>query len=195
MRRDLRIELRARNNQLWHAIFDLYPSVAEFCRTFNLNQGQVGSLLNLTLHPWCKHSNWQLTVVAQRLVDITGIGADELFPRALYTITTPTAAVETSSERFVSLAAAERIGLPPAQDIALDHQDMRDALSRALHRLTPREEKVIRMQFGLDNDGEEVAVRDIADLIQVTPVRVRQISERALRKLSRAPMVRVFDAR
>jgi hypothetical protein len=49
---DLRLELRTRNNILWHVIFDHYESFGAFCRAHELSQQHVGAYLNLKLSPY-----------------------------------------------------------------------------------------------------------------------------------------------
>ncbi|HWP44941.1 MAG TPA: sigma-70 family RNA polymerase sigma factor [Blastocatellia bacterium] len=65
----------------------------------------------------------------------------------------------------------------------------------ALHHLTPREEKVIKMRFGLGTDGREHTLEEVGSYFDVTRERVRQIEARALEKLrhpARARMLRPF---
>lgn len=59
---------------------------------------------------------------------------------------------------------------------------LRDETAKALRTLTPMEEKVVRMRFGLD-DGTEQSLNEIAEGFAVTRERVRQIEAKALRKL------------
>jgi len=63
-----------------------------------------------------------------------------------------------------------------------------------LKTLTPREEKVIKMRFGLD-DGSEHTLEEVGQSFAVTRERIRQIEAKALRKLrhpSRSRKLRAF---
>jgi RNA polymerase primary sigma factor len=51
-----------------------------------------------------------------------------------------------------------------------------------LRTLTPREERVIKMRFGLE-DGSEHTLEEVGQSFQVTRERIRQIEAKALRKL------------
>jgi RNA polymerase primary sigma factor len=51
-----------------------------------------------------------------------------------------------------------------------------------LKSLTPREEKIIRLRFGLD-DGSEHTLEEVGQSFAVTRERIRQIEAKALRKL------------
>ena len=69
---------------------------------------------------------------------------------------------------------------PPA-DVAAQAM-LRDQLIQALHKLTPREEKVIRLRYGLD-DGKQRTLEEVGKEFNVTRERIRQIEAKALRKL------------
>jgi len=68
----------------------------------------------------------------------------------------------------------------PAQSAA--HAMLQDQMSRVLSTLTRREEKVIRLRFGL-GDGTPRTLEEVGSIFQVTRERVRQIEAKALRKL------------
>lgn len=59
---------------------------------------------------------------------------------------------------------------------------LREQLIQALHKLTPREEKVIRLRYGLD-DGKQRTLEEVGKEFTVTRERIRQIEAKALRKL------------
>jgi RNA polymerase primary sigma factor len=60
--------------------------------------------------------------------------------------------------------------------------DLREHTQYALRSLTPREEKVLRMRFGMD-DGQERTLEEVGRCFEVTRERIRQIEAKALRKL------------
>ena len=51
-----------------------------------------------------------------------------------------------------------------------------------LRTLSPREEKILRMRFGMD-DGSEHTLEEVGQMFAVTRERIRQIEAKALRKL------------
>ena len=69
----------------------------------------------------------------------------------------------------------------PPSDVAA-HSMLREQLIVALHKLTPREEKVIRLRYGLD-DGRQRTLEEVGKEFNVTRERIRQIEAKALRKL------------
>src|SRR5258707_1140797 len=60
--------------------------------------------------------------------------------------------------------------------------NLKEQTSSVLKTLTPREEKVIKMRFGLD-DGSEHTLEEVGQSFAVTRERIRQIEAKALRKL------------
>ena len=59
---------------------------------------------------------------------------------------------------------------------------LKDEISKVLLTLTEREEKVIRLRFGLE-DGKSRTLEEVVQLFGVTRERIRQIEAKALRKL------------
>ncbi len=75
---------------------------------------------------------------------------------------------------------------PPPSQIVADSM-MKQTLSDVLHMLTPREEQVIRMRYGLD-DGQQRTLEEVGKAFNVTRERIRQIEVKALRKIKRPNM-------
>src|SRR5262249_4510017 len=72
--------------------------------------------------------------------------------------------------------------------------DLRAVSNEALQTLTPREEKIVRMRFGLDQSGEEHTLEEISHLFGVTRERIRQIESKALKKLRHPALTRRLKA-
>jgi len=77
---------------------------------------------------------------------------------------------------------------------AVINLDLKQQTTGVLKTLTPREEKVIKMRFGLE-DGSERTLEEVGQSFAVTRERIRQIEAKALRKLrhpSRSRKLRAF---
>lgn len=70
----------------------------------------------------------------------------------------------------------------PAPADAASHILLKEQLSNVLGTLTPREEKVLRLRFGLE-DGRPRTLEEVGRDFNVTRERIRQIEAKALRKL------------
>jgi len=81
----------------------------------------------------------------------------------------------------------------PAESVTFSN--LREITDEVLATLTPREEKVIKMRFGLGNTGSEHTLEEVGQHFAVTRERIRQIEAKALRKLrhpSRSRKLKAF---
>ena len=67
------------------------------------------------------------------------------------------------------------------QDSVILH-DLIEQLNRTLSTLTPKEERVIRMRFGIGEKCDHT-LEEVGQVFEVTRERIRQIEAKALRKL------------
>ena len=70
--------------------------------------------------------------------------------------------------------------------------NLREITGDVLQTLSPREERVIRLRFGLDNEGHERTLEEVGQNFNVTRERIRQIEAKALRKLRHPSRARVL---
>jgi RNA polymerase primary sigma factor len=86
----------------------------------------------------------------------------------------------------------DHAGLSPSD--AVINLNLREQTAQVLKTLSPREEKIVKMRFGLE-DGSEHTLEEVGQNFAVTRERIRQIEVKALRKLrhpSRSHRLRVF---
>jgi len=88
------------------------------------------------------------------------------------------------SDRFM----ADEQSDPEAQ---LLDQLLNEEIDRALRALQPRDAKVLRLYFGL-NDGREHTLEEIGGMLGITRERVRQLRDRALKRLRDGDMGRAL---
>lgn len=72
--------------------------------------------------------------------------------------------------------------------------NLKEQTNGVLKTLTPREEKVLKMRFGVE-EGSEHTLEEVGQSFLVTRERIRQIESKALRKLrqpSRARLLKPF---
>ena len=90
---------------------------------------------------------------------------------------------------------SERIEDPEADDphASAVASDLRRVLTEGLSRLTPREQAILRMRFGLD-DSNDHTLQDVGEAFGVTRERIRQIEAKALEKLRHPALARKLSA-
>ena len=84
-------------------------------------------------------------------------------------------------------------GVVSPSDAAIN-LNLKEQMTYMLRTLTPREERIIKMRFGMD-DGSEHTLEEVGQVFSVTRERIRQIEAKALRKLrhpSRSRRFRIF---
>jgi RNA polymerase primary sigma factor len=87
-----------------------------------------------------------------------------------------------------------RSGESPNPDKELIHESLRTEIERALETLTPREADVIKLYFGLGNN-HPMTLEEIGETFDLTRERVRQIKEKAIRRLkhtSRSKILKTY---
>lgn len=70
----------------------------------------------------------------------------------------------------------------PAPSDEVSYTLLREQLNEVLHTLTPREEHVLKLRFGLE-DGRSRTLEEVGKVFNITRERIRQIEAKALRKL------------
>ena len=88
--------------------------------------------------------------------------------------------VGDSEDAFIKDFIENENEASPAETVA--NNDLKDRVRRTLKTLTPREEKVLKMRFGIDVASEHT-LEEVGKDFGVTRERVRQIEVKALRKL------------
>ncbi|HVF57935.1 MAG TPA: RNA polymerase sigma factor RpoD [Pyrinomonadaceae bacterium] len=84
--------------------------------------------------------------------------------------------------------------MSPAESVVVEN--LRHVTDEVLATLSPREEKVIKLRYGLGAIGEEHTLEEVGKNFDVTRERIRQIEAKALRKLrhpSRARLLKPFN--
>jgi len=75
----------------------------------------------------------------------------------------------------------EETGTPSPPD-TVTHNSLKEQIEQALNKLSAREAEVIRLRFGLDDNGDQT-LEEVGSRLRVTRERIRQIELNALRKL------------
>ena len=80
----------------------------------------------------------------------------------------------------------------PVPDSVIPKTELTEKIIEALSLLNPREEEIIRMRFGVNEENAVYTLRDIANKLGLTRERVRQIQNKALKKISSSELGKVL---
>ena len=78
----------------------------------------------------------------------------------------------------------------PGTDNQMEKESLSSDLDAALHTLSDRERQVLKMLFGIGRN--EMTAEEVANSMNLTRERVRQIKERALRRLREADNIKIL---
>src|SRR5260370_5974113 len=95
-------------------------------------------------------------------------------------------------DSHLSDLSEDRAVVSPAE--AIIKLNLKEQTAQVLRTLTPREEKIMKMRFGLE-DGSERTLEEVGRSFAITRERIRQIEAKALRKLrhpSRSRKLKAF---
>lgn len=180
MDKEIRVEARIKNNVLWHAMYDQWPTVAEFCRANDPDCSKVYRLLSLRMSPIYREKGGGLCyrAIALKLADALFMAPDELFPSNLYSLKQTEAVFEIS---FAALPDAREIlrlpsGTTPEDEVA--ELELRAAVARAVNDLPPRLKTIVLERF-----VEGKYLHEIGAEFNLSRERIRELGEQGLAKI------------
>ena len=187
--KDIRFIVRVKNNRLLKAREKMgftQTAMAEYC---GVGISRYGDIENLKFFPITKDGDWNID--AQKISSAVGLTEEELFPAAFKQI------LKTRMEYEVGLEELPKFTQPleiEGPESLLEGQDLRKRVSAVLDSLTPREKKVLEMRFGLNGEDECNQV-EVSKYFYYTKERIRQIEQKAIRKIRTTKRIRILDGR
>ena len=91
------------------------------------------------------------------------------------------ATISDNKDAVLNKFIEDKTAISPDDDV-LKHS-LREVTNAALQTLSPREQEIVRMRYGLNETGKEYTLQEVGEMFQVTRERIRQIEEKALLKL------------
>lgn len=167
MAEEFRLQIKVRNNRLMKAREQLGMSPKQFAAAVGMSYGQYLAYEGLKMDPF-RAGGRGLRETAERICEFHQLSADYFWPEAVRAVVKPQLEAEISAPALQQLSA----GASEANRAFILHM---------LRSLSPREEKVIRMRFGIDED--ERTLLDVGRDFEVSSERIRGIEAKALRKL------------
>ncbi len=185
MRKPVRLEIVARNNNLLRAMEEYgIRSAAELCREiYSSDRKLVGSLINMKVAARSKNGGW-LSIVL-RLSEFF-----KCMPEDLFSEEQQYGALSRNKVRHAELDFCEIQGLilqsrnaQLSPDNLAAAREVKKRLQTLMsRRLNPNENEVLRLRFGLAGEDEHT-LEQIGDILNVTRQRVCDMEATALKKL------------
>ena len=170
---DYRVVVKVQNGRIYERIrLGGFKTIAEFCRAKSLRQTDVGKILNLKISPVNKDGTFRLTVL--RLADALQDDPVDLFTERQYEAVPSNVRDFLVEEHHLAQLLDNTKG-QPGYRLALT--EMAGGIQQRA-KLTNREQSVIDMRFKND-----MTLAEIGKVFNVTANRIRQIEEKALRKM------------
>lgn len=185
--KDIRVNFKFRNNFILSMMeANGITSIAELCSKINESVGEkdtksrqssLGLLINMRLAAKKKNGEW--IPEALRLANFFKCMPEELFssPQQQGSLLRNQAEAQLSFYEMQQLTTES----PAQPEALLQAKEFRTLIHSLLSELPPRDQRVLKMRFGIDCD--EHTLEQISALLNVNRERVRQIELRALRKL------------
>ena len=174
---DYRVKITIRNERLLAAMEGLgYKSVAEFSRNQGLNSNKVREIFSGKIPPLDREGNPK--ELTKEILEILNLTIEKAFTeKQLKGFKKHTFEVKIEEEKLLQIISPAK-----NQEIKVIEQEVKSKLSEILSTLTPREEKILRMRFGIGMNTDHT-LEEVGRKFFVTRDRIRQIEARALRKL------------
>jgi len=178
--KELELTLRLRNNRLKERREALGMSQLEFAKIIGIHLGTYSALETMHKSPRSKNGCWNES--ALKLARFHCVEPEELFPTTVLAVEKPVLIRRLNGDDFYPLLSEHHQRLFEGPDAAFERVELRDQIRRALATISPRDAKVLRLRFGLD-DGMERDLVETGATLGVTYERARQLIQRGLRKL------------
>lgn len=177
--KDYAVEVTVKNNLLLKAMIEEgYNTAAELARASGINNGAIGQALNLKAPLYL--SDGEFSSIWLRLSKFLRRLPEDLLPEQHHnqTLETNKFRIEANMEE---LASGQYISKNKDLEQLTFDSDCKKVAESSLLMLNPREERVVRLIFGIG--CREHKQYEIAELLGISASRVMQIKDKAKRKL------------
>lgn len=183
---EYRVRVTVRNNLILTAIEKAgYKNQSAFCRDAEMPATALSGLITMKTPPLTTMG--EFSDAAKKLMEILCLAPTDLWTSEQLTLRLKS----NSAERDVNLdgmraalgmnAEEALLLVAPSPEEVMEEKDIQKLIEEQLASITPREEKVLRLRYGIG--CEEHTLEETGQVLEVTRERIRQIEIHALRKL------------
>lgn len=126
------------------------------------------------------HREPTMKEIASKIEGMDEERVQELLSYSMDTVSLETPTGEEEDSTLSDFVKDDRAINP---EYVFKNEDLRDQIDKILKELPEREEKIIRMRFGLDGTGSGKTLDEVGKVFGVTKERIRQIEGKAIRRL------------
>ena len=178
---------------VWWIRQSILQALAEQSRIVRLPLNKIGSINKINKDFAKLEQEFERTPTAVELAESLDMTIDEV-KQSLKNAgrhVSMDAPLKQGDESSSTMYDVLRTGDSPAPDDQLMTESLRREIERSLKTLTPREADVIRLYFGL-NGEHPMTLEEIGERFDLTRERVRQIKEKAIRRLKHTSRSRIL---
>ena len=186
---DYIVEVKVRNGPLVRAMRAKgYENGLQLAKATGVSYAQINCFLNLKRPPILQSGRMAAAVTI--LSEALDVPWEQLFPVAHHqnALAKNKAEITLSAVQIQELIGSDDVSDP--EQLLIEH-DRAEAAKQALMTLSPREERVLRLHFGLDGSDSKTGT-EISEILGFSKSRASQIIERALKKLGRGAALNVL---
>jgi RNA polymerase sigma factor (sigma-70 family) len=176
-----RVLVKVRNNLLIQRREELGLSPRQFAEKVGLNYCSYLKLESMKESPLALNGDWRPS--ALRIAEYHAVSLDELWPEAVRQVEQASAMRLMDRHELAALGggqARQARQLMADPGLPISELELRDAVTRAVGWLSPRDEAVVRARF-----GHELTLGEVGEQMSLSKQRVLQCELRAMRKLRR----------
>ena len=179
---------------VWWIRQSILQALAEQSRIVRLPLNKIGSINKINkMYAFLEQANERVPTAEEiaKELDMTISDVKESMKNSGRHVSMDAPLVEGEDSNLYDVL---RSGESPNPDKNLLHESLRTEIERALETLTPREADVVRLYFGL-GEKHAMTLEEIGETFDLTRERVRQIKEKAIRRLkhtSRSKILKTY---
>jgi RNA polymerase sigma factor (sigma-70 family) len=182
--KEYRVQVTVKNNLLLSAIEKAgYKSVAAFCDDAGLQKSLFGELINLKASPMLKSG--EFSTIARKTLDFLGALPEDLWTeeQLFMKLETNKGYMHLDKQQMDVLSYGEKQEEKLELEDLVMRKELQSKVQELVGMLTPKAQLVLKLRFGMNDQQEMHTLEEIADKLNVTKERVRQIESNALRKI------------